>query len=342
MAVLVAATSSTAHAEVATIRSIGVLPGTVYSQSFGISGDGAFAVGAAGGPSIAGRPLRWSAATGLQELTGGESISGTRIATRTNIDGSVVFASSDSTMSAYRWTQSSGFQNIGFCVDVVGSSASGDVAAIWTGGNNLTLWSATGSTSVTGINPRALSSNGLVVGGLNNNQRPAIWTAATGIVQLGTTNGLVTAVNTDGSVLAGRRSNTAFRWTSSGGFQNLPGLSGVTGTYSYNVTGISADGSVIAGTATGGSVGPIPFVWTQQLGTRSLQSLLEDAGNEDIYNWTLLDGFGVSSDGRSFTGYGGFGGRIFVGYVATIPSLPSPGGLGLCLLAGLLSQCRRR
>jgi len=111
------------------------------------------------------------------------------------------------------------------------------------------------------------------------------------------------AVSADGSVVVGKSENAAgrfhaFRWTESGGMQDLGTLPG--GRYSYAFA-VSADGSVVVGWATNAAGYDRAFRWTASGGMQDLNttyaSLLGN-GSE------LRSAYAISPDGRYIVGRG--------------------------------------
>ena len=128
------------------------------------------------------------------------------------------------------------------------------------------------------------------------------WTAAGGMVDLGTlggTNSYATSISADGSVVVGEADNAAstryaFRWTQTGGMVNLGSLGGVTSNGSASwANGISADGSSVVGFSTlADNSTSHAFRWTQATGMVDLGSL---SGTNSYAN-------GVSADGSIVVG----------------------------------------
>jgi probable HAF family extracellular repeat protein len=141
------------------------------------------------------------------------------------------------TFHAFRWTPSSGLQDLGL-------------------------------TTGTQSSANAISANGLVIVGQatdsNGFWRAFRWTASTGMQDIGTLGGPMsnaTAVNMDGTVIVGNSlatsssgSSHAFRWTAKTGMQDLRTALQSAGVKTankwivlYTTDGISADGTVIVG-----------------------------------------------------------------------------------------------
>jgi len=98
--------------------------------------------------------------------------------------------------------------------------------------------------------------------GPNMNFRAARWTPGGGLIDIGFPSGgqpyaQTTAISSNGLTMAGTYINFLgtqdFRWTTAGGFQTIPHLSGANNGFA---TGLSADGSIVVGWSFGGS---LPF-----------------------------------------------------------------------------------
>jgi uncharacterized membrane protein len=148
----------------------------------------------------------------------------------------------------------------------------------------------------------------------------AYWTQATGIVTIseigsGSTSTVATDSSTDGSVIAGYRTDvsgrTAFRWSATNGLQWLgPGY----------VRGMSGDGSVIIG-----DNGGTAFIWDPYYGRRDATLVFQSLG---LGNFSYLTVTGISSDGKYLVG-----GTANGPYLAQIPE---PSSL-LLLLIGVVA-----
>ena len=117
------------------------------------------------------------------------------------------------------------------------------------------------------------------------------------LIWLGTLGGDVSnayGVSADGSVVVGMARNAAgqeraFRWTASGGMQDLGTLGGG-GSWAY---GVSADGAVVVGGATNAASQPRAFRWTAANGMQGLGTL---PGGSYSY------AYGVSADDAMVVG----------------------------------------
>ncbi len=111
------------------------------------------------------------------------------------------------------------------------------------------------------------------------------------------------AVSADGLVVVGDSDSSsgdlAYRWTVGDGMVSL----GVPpGAFDYMVcNGVNANGSAIVGSIIGAE--SVAFLWTAQLGIVDLNTFLPALGI-DLTGWSLIDGGGVSADGRTIAGTG--------------------------------------
>jgi probable HAF family extracellular repeat protein len=125
------------------------------------------------------------------------------------------------------------------------------------------------------------------------------------ITWLGTLGGggsYATGVSADGSVVVGRAENAAgqkraFRWTASGGMQNLGTLGG---TWS-EAWGVSADGSVVVGWAGNAAGYNRAFRWTASGGMEDLNTTYASLLTNGSVLWQAR---AISPDGRYIVGAG--------------------------------------
>ncbi|MFN0132934.1 MAG: GC-type dockerin domain-anchored protein [Phycisphaerales bacterium] len=175
------------------------LIGVGGSRAWGVSADSTTIVGESSGPPY--RPYRWSAATGLVVLSTGNS-SGD--AYRCSSDGSVVVGQWSG--KPFRWTQTMGL---------------------------VTLPPPPPAVSGPGIAYDVSGDGSVVVGSHGNasNERPFVWTEATGTQVLptpGFSGGWIQAISGDGRVIAGFGTSTTlgftrgYRWTAETGAVLIP------------------------------------------------------------------------------------------------------------------------
>jgi probable HAF family extracellular repeat protein len=271
---------------------LGVLPGDRYSSAYAVSADGVV-VGGSYYTSGYGSAFRWTAAGGMQDLgtLGGDWSEALGV----SADGSVVVGWAENAAGydrAFRWTAAGGMQDLDTLPGYDRSYAS-DV-------------SADGSVVV----GRAVY---VVYDGYDYfpPARAFRWTAAGGMQDLGTLPGYdrsyAYGVSADGSVVVGRAvyvvydeynyfySARAFRWTASGGMQDLGTLGG---DYS-EAWGVSADGSVVVGWSYNTAGDGRAFRWTASGGMQDLGTL----------GGCCSKAYGVSADGAVVVGSSG--GRAF-------------------------------
>ncbi len=138
----------------------------------------------------------------------------------------------------------------------------------------------------------AVSSDGTVVAGYSNSPegfQAFRWTAATGLVGLGTFSnpgGFPSSqgycISGDGAVVGGasvrpnslNENGSPFRWTSGGGMV-FPGSLG--GTEGGSVNGLSPDGSIMVGTASSQDFSYRAFMWTAATGNVALPAVQNQA-----------------------------------------------------------------
>lgn len=203
------------------------------------------------------------------------------------------------------------------------------------------------------------------------------WTAATGAVALPQFHGAdsVTAISTDGSVIAGDSGQFHFRWTAATGYTPLSGFGAVlamsgSGTAIYGTSGLptnsgnavrwtSATGTVLlptpAGTtrsecwdvtaddstAVGGCAdninGPYAVLWRNGQQPIRFTDLLESYGFATPAGWRFWYLQWISDDQMTMGGYGLYNGEIRAFNVV----IPTPGMAGWAMPFGILTLCRR-
>ena len=139
-----------------------------------------------------------------------------------------------------------------------------------------------------------VSDNGVVVGYAFNAAEQASafrWTASGGMQNLGGVGTRAYGVSADGSVVVGVSVVRAFRWTASNGMQDLGTLPGGSRSEAY---GVSANGAVVVGRSyTAAARQYRAFRWTASNGMQDLGTLPGGYYSE---------AYGVSADGRVVVG----------------------------------------
>jgi hypothetical protein len=255
------------------LGSLGFAVDSTVSAGFCISGDGQTVVGNTWADTTGGHAYThggaWSQAEGFLDLGSMHSnIWASARANAVNHDGSVVVGLQDFNgpwkSAVWRKNPAGGyFPNTYLLVDTTVSASD--------------EFNQLGECS-------AISADGNWIGGhgdFANNNEPWIWSAATGVINLGTLS---------------------------------PGAQGY-------VSGINADGSVVVGRFNLGPWGPqLPFIWTPWTGLQNLNTYLNDSlgiatGTSRIYSANCM-----SADGRYLAGYGVDDSTFaFFTYRATLP-----------------------
>ncbi len=225
-------------------------------------------------------------------------------------DGSVITGRSDNGNGSYRafiWTATDGMQDIG----TLGGDES-EAAGISSDGSIIVGWSYDASSIY----------------------RAFKWTVNDGIQDFGAGEwSKATGVSADGLVIIVNVSPMAYRWTLSGGLENLGNLGG----NSTGANDVSADGSVIVGYSNNNAGDPYAFRWVQGSGMVNIGTYYSfadgvsgdgstvtgfETGSAGLYRafkWTesggfefniagnFSEGFAVSGDGSIIVGYNGDG-----------------------------------
>jgi probable HAF family extracellular repeat protein len=317
-----------AMAQAPAIIDLGVLSGGAASYANAVSANGS-AVAGVSESSGGDRAFRWTPAGGMQDLgvlSGGLFSYGNAI----SADGLAIAGVSGSAASdrAFRWTANGGLQALdplpgaatssGTCLSgdgsTVGGSSGGDVDAVrWisaAGPEVVFLHGSTGGQfpSYNTGSAAAISSNGSVIA-VNLYTIPwdgestfSAWRwTPNGMENVG--GSVASAVSADGTAIVGYTvsqwweptHNRAFRWTATGGTQDL-GLLSANG--SSAARAISGDGLVVVG-----ADWYTAFLWTSTLGMVDLNTYLPSLG-VDLAGWVLTDARGLSFDGSVIVGNG--------------------------------------
>jgi len=186
-------------------------------------------------------------------------------------------------------SDATGVSSDGSVVVGISKKGNGDThACMWTAANGLQDMGTLGGdwSEATGV-----STNGSVIVGWSYDTggvyRVFKWTAATGMQDLGVGDySKTTGVSADGLVVIINIYPNAYRWTLSGGLENLGNL----GTNNSGANAVSSDGSVIVGYSYNVSNDPYAFRWVDGIG-------MEQIGT--YYSFAQ----GVSGDGSTVTGF---------------------------------------
>ncbi|MFC1758154.1 hypothetical protein ACFL2H_05215 [Planctomycetota bacterium] len=263
--------------------------GANENESVAISSTGNVVVGR--GESAAGSEAAlWPAVgppIGLGDLPDGFHSSR---ATSVSANGTIAVGTGYSMMGreAFRWSAGPGMHGLGFLPNGIASEAF-DV-----------------------------SDNGSVVVGFSETFDAILgeafrWTSGGEMVGLGDLAGgdfmsRATAVSANGNTVVGVSNSSlgdeAFRWTAGGTMQALGDLAG--GIVSSTPYDVSADGNIVVGAGTTENANTTAFMWTSDLGMRSLADVLvEDYGlSSELDGWDLLAAHSVSPNGQTIVGTG--------------------------------------
>lgn len=260
------------------ITNLGVMPGGTWSEAWTVNGDGSVVAG--WGSSFGGmwRAFRWTRAEGMHDLGSPPGVSIEIMARGISANGRTVVGTvaNDTTgRRGFRWTAITGMQVLG--------TFPGESTSSWAYG---------------------VSTDGSMVAGVSNgipapHSYACRWNAGGFIQSLGTLpdhwNSIAYAMSADGSAVSGQSSyqggpGRAFRWTTTGGMENL-GVLGL-GEHGSAAYGISADGNAVVGFASL-ATRALAFRWTPETG---MQNLGLPPNGVDSYAWS------VSGDGSVVVG----------------------------------------
>jgi len=171
----------------------------------------------------------------------------------------------------------------GYAMDPLGNP----FAFKWTAANGMISLGTLGGTSSTAT---GISSDGTTIVGFSGDStdiyRAFKWTEADGMQDLGAGNySKATSVSSNGTVITVNVYPIAYRWTLSGGLENLGNLGG----NSTGASAVSADGSVIVGYSNNAAGDPYAFRWINGTGMQQIGTFYSFAN-------------GVSGDGNTVTG----------------------------------------
>jgi len=365
-------------ARAASFTPLGDVPGAFnVATAHAVSDDGAVVVGTvASGPDV--QAFRWSG--GSMELLGSAGFL-LSFGSDVSADGSVVVGGLDVSgpvtsapvpySPPFRW--SGGVMtpldvpdpdlSSGNAASAVSSDGSVVVGQLASGGEQAFRWEA-GVTTGLGVLPGGYSSsatdvsaNGEVVVGtaISGEFARVAFLWSDGVMSSlalpdDVSNSEAFAVSADGQFVVGRMTRgaaqypygEAFRW-SEGEVLGLGYLADL-GIESLSVaTGVSGDGSVVIGSSYTGTPGSssAAFVWTESAGMQPLLQVLLENGATGLEGWQLLDGNGISTDGRWIVGYGINPDGEGESFLANI-SVPEPSAAWLLGSALAVVACVRR
>jgi probable HAF family extracellular repeat protein len=282
----------------------------VFSNGI-ISADGSTYVGYwTSSPGSLERAMRWTSATGIVDF--GQPQGTDSVSNAVTPDGSIIVGhySSLSGSAGFRWSKATGFvtpfpSNVtnGYSLTGISSNGSvvtgirypGPVAYIWSSGTGVVdVGDLPGGTTYS--TSSAISADGGIVVGESdgtNGHEAFRWTAATGIVGLGTSDGRqssATGISADGSIIVGttsvnNNSSGAFIWSQSTGMLDLKTYllqHGVSSVSAWNLgsAAISGDGRVLVGSGYNTAESSLEY-WIATIDAPSFSSQLLGDFNRD-------------------------------------------------------------
>ncbi len=309
------------------MEGLGDLPGGTYGgNGWAASYDGSIVVGTSSIENAGDEAFRWSEATGMVGLGDLPGSSFRSEAYDVSADGAVVVGVSNSSTgtTAFRWEDG--------VMEPLPDLPGGDVRS----------------------RAYAVSADGRIVAG--HSEGPTGESEAVrwvdGVVEsLGlppdgrADRAAAQDISADGSVVVGTvhvtnpNGNESFIWREGEGMDYLPDLPG--GSPFLDVFSVSGDGRVAIGQGEG-AAGFESFIWTEQMGTRSLREFLEVEHGFDLTGWEL--GFvgpqGLNHDGTVIVGAGRNPDGVYEAWRAVLPPWPvasepeAPVSTSLALTAG--------
>ncbi|MBL9124327.1 MAG: hypothetical protein JNG90_11895 [Planctomycetaceae bacterium] len=284
---------------------LGDLPGGGYSSAANdVSDDGLVVVGESIGASGT-SGFRWTAAAGIQPLP-------LATATATNADGSVVAGKNLRWTAATGALPMQGVFDLDFGAHAAAMSSSGNVVVgTWDLVHSFRWVSGAGAATAVGDFSLAadVTGDGAAVLGLGT-LGPGIWRAGQPVQLLGSLpSELVNypvSLADNGSVAVGIYLDflgqlKSYRWTQADGMVPLPHL--VPGSPQLLAADISGDGTRIVGVDAGGTRQDA-FLWTPSYGTLDLQNWLVANGFAIPAGWSLSTATAISANGLTIVGEG--------------------------------------
>lgn len=342
------------------IGSVGVASAQVTllgtnTRANGVSADGRVVVGEVGVGTT--HAFVWTAAGGRNDFGLDPGMPQTSTANAVSGDGRYVVGGSFA--GGYRWSGPGTFQTLGTLPFPIGGAPAygvngdGSVIAGWAGNTNTGpvgsfYWTQSGGMQQIPISidiaPRVVGvsrDTGVAVGtaGLGDT-RAFTWSPSAGTRVLQAPAGApfqtttAAAINFDGTIVVGTSSvgTTVWRNEVPSIIPQLPG-------FGFEPACLNDDASVIAGLGSRSGI-LYAVIWTQARGTELLTSYLASQGVSLPSGIFFQSVTGVSSDGRTIVGVGGFLGGAAQGFVVTVPA-PATVALTGCLMA-FVAQRRRR